>query len=1066
MPLNPDIRKVMVIGSGPIVIGQAAEFDYAGSQACRAIRELGLQVVLVNSNPATIMTDPAVADRVYIEPLTADSLEKILRLERPDGILPTLGGQTGLNLAVELHESGILEEVGTRILGTPIEAIRKAEDRELFRDAMTSIGQPVIESRPVSSVDQAVRYADLVGLPLVVRPAFTLGGSGGGIARSRAELESIVSRGLSLSPIRQVLLERTVAGWKEIEYEVVRDAAGNCVTVCNMENVDPMGIHTGDSIVVAPSQTLSDRDYQMLRNAALSTVDALGIEGGCNIQFALHPESDRYYVIEVNPRLSRSSALASKASGYPIAKVATKIALGLRLDEIVNPVTGNTFACFEPALDYVVVKIPRWPFDKFPSADRTLGTQMKATGEVMAIDRTFEGALIKALRSLENGPGTLLSSSGRDLTVEELKSRLATPTDERLFAVAEAFRRGWHVEEVHELTGIDRFFLRKIASLVEIESGLSSARDAHGALPLLLRARKAQYTTAAIARLSGLSEEDIAESLENAAPSYKMVDTCAGEFEACTPYYYSTYSGDDEAPRLGDNSVVVVGSGPIRIGQGIEFDYCCVHAALALRKEGFRTIMINNNPETVSTDFDVSDRLYFEPVSIEDVMNVVRKELPIGVMIQFGGQTAINLAAGLAARGVPILGTQAEGIDLAEDRERFDRLLAELDIPRPPGGTAYSVEEGERIARDLGFPVLVRPSYVLAGRAMEIMRSLDDLRRYLGSAVRVTPDHPVLIDRYVEGREVEVDAICDGVETLICGVMEHVEQAGVHSGDSIAVYPPVSLSEVDRSLILEYTSRICGALRAKGLVNIQFVIDDSGNGIPSSRRILVIEANPRASRTVPFLSKATGVPLVDLAVGVSLGRSLRGLGFEPGVLPEPRRYAVKAPVFSFGKMAGLETSLGPEMKSTGEVMGIGHTPGEAMAKALAAAGVRIQKKGLVLMSVADRDKPAASELARGFLSLGYELVATPRTAERLRADGLPAASVPVDSAEPSALGLVASGRVSFAVVTPNVGKDPTRAGFVLRRALADYGIPTVTSIATAAAVLMGLKEREITPRPL
>ncbi len=1054
MPAQADIQKVLVIGSGPIVIGQAAEFDYAGSQACRALREVGKRVVLVNSNPATIMTDPSVADVVYLEPLNVETLQGIIARERPDGLLPTLGGQTGLNLAVDLHDHGILERYGLRLLGTPIEAIRNAEDRMLFRDAMKAAGQPVIKSEPVTSPAEAVEFARTHSLPVVVRPAFTLGGSGGGIARNEGELKEIVSRGLSLSPIRQVLLERTVEGWKEIEYEVLRDHQGSRITVCSMENLDPMGIHTGDSIVVAPTQTLTDSEFQMLRGAALDIIDYLKIEGGCNIQFALDPRSDRYYVIEVNPRLSRSSALASKATGYPIAKVAAKIAVGMNLEEIRNPVTGATSAFFEPALDYVVVKVPQWPFDKFPSADRSLGTQMKATGEAMAIDKGFEGALMKALRSLGSGGLSIRPAACSGLTDAEIRRGLKIATPERLFLVSEALARGVSPDEIAAITGIDPFFIRKIARLVRIDAEL---RSRSGSPRVPLEAKQAGFSDRAIARATGKTEPEVrrlrtrpGDGRGALLPSYRMVDTCAGEFEARTPYYYSIYGGEDEVTRLGDRTALVIGSGPIRIGQGIEFDYCCVRAALALRNAGYGTIMINNNPETVSTDFDVSDRLYFEPVTFEDVMNIVAREQPLGVLVQFGGQTAINLAGPLAREGVPILGTQAAGINLAEDRKEFDSLLARLGIPRPEGGTASSIEDGVAVARQIGYPVLVRPSYVIAGRAMEIVYDEEQLITYLESAIRVTGEHPVLIDRYVKGREAEVDAVCDGTETLVCGIMEHIEQAGIHSGDSIAAYPPVSLTAPQRDLIVEHTSRIAASLGCRGLINVQFVLDGSS--------VLVIEANPRASRTIPFMSKSTGLPVVDVAVGASLGRTIREMGYSPGLYPAPRHYSIKAPVFSFGKLKGVETSLGPEMKSTGEVMGISHTYADAMSKALSAAGFDLNRKGSILMSIADRDKPDATGLATGFASLGYGIIATDHTAEWLSGIGIPIQrldkAVMRGGSDLKRLGM---GDVSMAIVTASHGKDPSRWGFSLRRALSEFGIPTVTALSTGYALLAASK---------
>ncbi len=914
MPLRTDIKKVMVIGSGPIVIGQAAEFDYAGTQACRALKEDGMEVVLVNSNPATIMTDANMADRVYIEPLNPDFVSQVIRKEKPDGLLPTLGGQVGLNIALKLAESGVLEEQGVKLLGTSLDAIKRAEDRELFKDMMQSIGEPIPESVIVATVDEAVDFAREIGYPVIVRPAYTLGGTGGGIAEDEKELRAITTRGLKHSIISQALIERSVAGWKEIEYEVMRDGADNCITVCNMENLDPIGVHTGDSIVVAPSQTLSDKEYQMLRTASLKIIRSLNIAGGCNVQFALDPESFKYYVIEVNPRVSRSSALASKATGYPIAKVAAKIAIGYTLDEIKNAVTGKTYACFEPTLDYVVVKYPRWPFDKFTQADRTLGTQMKATGEVMAIDRSFEAALMKSIRSLEAGIKGLYLPDAGSVTDEKLTELMSRPDDRRLLAVAEGIRRGVSLKDIYDITKMDLFFLEKIKNVVEFEGEFTRAaalgvqnidRD------LMTTAKKMGLSDAILASLAGIGEGEIRDLRESMGvlPSYKIVDTCAAEFEAATPYYYSCYDTEDEAPYTPARKVAVLGSGPIRIGQGIEFDYCSVHSVWALRQQGLEAIIVNNNPETVSTDFDTADRLYFEPLVPEDVLNILKKEKPEGVIVQFGGQTAINLARPLQDAGINILGTSVEDIDRAEDRERFDQLLIELGIPKPPGRTAFSVDEALKIAGEIGFPVLVRPSYVLGGRAMEIVYNNDELLNYMETAVKVTPEHPVLVDKYLFGKELEVDAIADGETVLIPGIMEHIERAGVHSGDSIAVYPPRSISAPDRGKMVDYTTKLALALNVRGLINIQYV--QHGN------EIYVLEVNPRSSRTVPYLSKITGVPMVNLATRVIMGDKLKDLGYQGGLYPESEFVGVKAPVFSFSKLSQVDVTLGPEMKSTG-----------------------------------------------------------------------------------------------------------------------------------------------------
>ena len=1045
MPKKTHIKKVMVIGSGPIVIGQAAEFDYAGTQACRALKEEGIKVVLVNSNPATIMTDQAVADRVYIEPLTVDFLSEIIRKERPDGLLATLGGQVGLNLAVKLAESGVLDEYNVELLGTPLIAIKKAEDRELFKSTMQEISQPVPESAIVETLEAGREFARITGYPLIVRPAYTLGGTGGGIVASEAELDEVLNRGLKASLINQALIERSVAGWKEIEYEVMRDAADNCITVCNMENVDPVGVHTGDSIVVAPSQTMTDREYQMLRGASLKIIRALGIEGGCNVQYALDPDSSRYYVIEVNPRVSRSSALASKATGYPIAKLAAKIALGYRLDEIQNAVTKMTTACFEPALDYVVVKFPRWPFDKFAIADRTLGTQMKATGEVMSIARSFEAALLKAIRSLEIDLYHLDLPGLHTLNLPELLEKVTETNDERLFVIAEAFRRGASIDQIFSVTKIDRFFLHKIAHIVTMEKRLSEEQLTSD---LLFTAKQCGFTDQAIADYSRSSLACVEAKRKGyeIKPCYKIVDTCAAEFEAVTPYYYSVYAQEDEVKTTNNKKILVLGSGPIRIGQGIEFDYCSVHSVMALRESGIESIIINNNPETVSTDFDTADRLYFEPLTVEDVMHVIDKEKPDGVIVQFGGQTAINLAAPLAARGVTVAGTSVEDIDRAENREKFDELLTALNIPRPAGVSVVNAAEALVGANSIGYPVVVRPSYVLGGRAMEIVYSDAELSEYISQAVKASADHPVLIDRYMQGIEVEVDAISDGVSVLIPGIMEHIERAGVHSGDSIAVYPPMTLDQAEIDTICDYTTRLALGLNIKGLINIQYVIVDN--------TVYVIEVNPRSSRTVPFLSKVTNVPMVAMATDIAMGKSLSAFDLGSGLVPFKPYTAVKAPVFSFAKMQQVETSLGPEMKSTGEVMGIDYHKARALYKALVASGLSVPDQGTILFTVADKDKPECGELAAGFAALGYNIAATKGTASYLANLGLNVETVPkVSDGGLSIVDLIRQGRIQIVVNTLTRGKEPVRDGFKIRRTAVEHGIPCLTSIDTAKQVL-------------
>jgi carbamoyl-phosphate synthase large subunit len=1053
MPLNKAIKKVMVIGSGPIIIGQAAEFDYAGTQACRSLREEGVEVVLVNSNPATIMTDTNMADRVYIEPLTLDFVARVIRQEKPDGLLPTLGGQVGLNLALQLAQSGVLEKEGVKLLGTSVEAIKKAEDREMFKDMMETIGEPIPESTIVSSLEEAEAFAAEIGLPLIVRPAYTLGGTGGGIAYTLEDLRATCARGLKHSMISQALVERCVVGWKEIEYEVMRDSADNCITVCNMENIDPMGIHTGDSIVVAPSQTLSDKEYQLLRTASLKIIRALGIEGGCNVQFALNPVSFQYYVIEVNPRVSRSSALASKATGYPIAKVAAKIAMGLTLDEIRNAVTGKTYACFEPSLDYLVLKYPRWPFDKFAGGDRALGTQMKATGEIMAINRTFEGALLKAIRSLEIGLDHLALSGVEKLSVGELTAKLARADDERLFLVAEAMRRGMKCEQIHEITKIDVFFLDKVRNIIKLEKEIIDAAAGGPAPGLIEKAKIMGFSDNYLAGLTGLKEDEIRSiRIENGInPTFKMVDTCAAEFEAATPYYYSSYDREDEGYSASGRKVLVLGSGPIRIGQGIEFDYCSVHSVWALREEGYEAIIINNNPETVSTDFDTADRLYFEPLVIENVLDILDREKPEGVIVQFGGQTAINLAKPLARAGIKILGTAVDDIDRAEDRERFDQLLTRLDIPKPPGRTAFSVEDAVTIASEIGYPALVRPSYVLGGRAMEIVYNHDELLNYMATAVKVTPEYPVLVDKYLLGKELEVDAISDGSDVLIPGIMEHIERAGVHSGDSTAVYPPQTLSREIKDLVVEYTMRLARALNVRGVINIQYVLHKG--------QVYVLEVNPRSSRTVPYLSKITGIPMINIATRIIIGRTLREMGYESGLHPESGFVGVKAPVFSFAKLLQVDITLGPEMKSTGEVMGVDRDFKVALYKALVAAGSMFTQKGTVLATIADRDKEEAVPLFKKLAELGYELCATSGTAAALREAGLEVRTVKkVREGSPHIVDLIRANKISLVVNTLTKGKEPERDGFQIRRAAVEYGVPCLTSLDTARAILDVLAE--------
>ena len=1027
------------------MIGQAAEFDYAGTQACRALKEEGMEVVLVNSNPATIMTDANIADRVYVEPLLPEYLEEIIAKERPDGLLATLGGQVGLNLAVKLSERGTLEKYNVELLGTSLEAIKKAEDRELFKQTMQEINQPIPVSDIVETVEAAREFARKVGYPLIIRPAYTLGGTGGGIVNSEEELDEVVNRGLTHSMISQVLIERSVAGWKEVEYEVIRDAANNCIVVCNMENIDPVGVHTGDSIVVAPSQTLTDHEYQMLRSASLSIIRKLGVEGGCNVQFALDTKSTDYIVIEVNPRVSRSSALASKATGYPIAKVATKIAIGYRLDEIQNTVTGKTKACFEPAIDYVVLKFPRWPFDKFVGADRELSTQMKATGEVMAIDRTFEAALLKAVRSLEIKAHRLQLPAIAALTDELVLERLSRTDDERLFVVAEALRRGIDPAEISRITTIDPFFIDKIQRIVAMELRVVN----EPMTPQLMRAAKrCGLADRTIAELTLTPESEVRSRRKrwNIIPCYKMVDTCAAEFEAVTPYYYSTYAQEDEVQVTNRRKVLVLGSGPIRIGQGIEFDYCSVHSVWALREMGIESIIINNNPETVSTDFDTSDRLYFEPLTMEDVMNVIEKEMPEGVIVQFGGQTAINLAGPLSRAGVQIMGSSLESIDTAEDREKFDAFLESLYIPRPKGASVTDAGAAIAAANRIGYPVVVRPSYVLGGRAMEIVYNEGDLRYYLTHAVQASPDRPVLVDRYMQGTEVEVDAVSDGNDVLIPGIMEHIERAGVHSGDSIAVYPPITLSEEIRNTVVDYTVRMARALKVKGIINVQYVVHEN--------KLYVIEVNPRSSRTVPFLSKVTKVPMINLATRAAMGQSLASLGYSTGLLDPVDYTAVKAPVFSFAKITQVDIALGPEMKSTGEVIGIDYHFERALYKAIIASGIQIPDEGAILLTIADKDKQEALEIARGYAELGYPLVATEGTAKMFSDAGLKVESVrKVSEGSPHILDLIKSGVIRMVISTLTTGKLPEADGFKIRRSTVEHAIPCLTSLDTAKAVL-------------
>lgn len=1052
MPKLEEIKKVLVIGSGPIVIGQAAEFDYAGTQACKSLKEEGLEVVLVNSNPATIMTDRHMADKVYIDPLNVDFLTKIIAEEKPDGLLPTLGGQTGLNLAVELAEQGILKKFGVKLLGTSLEAIKKAEDREMFKETMQKIGQPIPESAIVSTWEEARDFVEDIGFPVIVRPAYTLGGTGGGLADTMEELDEILSRAFKNSLIGQALIERSVAGWKEIEYEVMRDSNDNCIIVCNMENIDPVGVHTGDSIVVAPSQTLTDKEYQMLRTSSIEIIRALKIAGGCNVQYALDTKSMRYYVIEVNPRVSRSSALASKATGYPIAKIAAKIAVGYTLDELQNPVTGQTSACFEPALDYVVTKIPRWPFDKFSYADRTLGTQMKATGEVMSIGRTLEESLLKAVRSLEIGIMGLSFKGLTDYSDELVTEKLQKCDDERLYVVAEALRRGMAIEQIQKWTGIDMFFLEKFKNITDLELVIKeNSLD----IDILAQAKKMGFCDLYLAEITGLPEEEIRRMRydNQIKPVYKIVDTCAAEFEASTPYYYSSYEAEDEVAVTPEKKVLVIGSGPIRISQGIEFDYCSVHSVWSLKEEGYESIIVNNNPETVSTDFDTSDKLYFEPLTLEDLLHIIEKEKPEGVIVQFGGQTSINLAWPLVKAGVKVLGTAVEDIDRAEDRERFDELLEELGIERPRGGMATSYEEAKKVAAEIEYPVLVRPSYVLGGRAMEIIYNEKELKSYMEEAVLVSPDRPILVDKYLEGKEIEVDAISDGKDILIPGITEHIERAGVHSGDSMAIYPTQRIDDEILNKVINYTEKLARGLKIKGIFNIQYV--------QYKHHLYVIEVNPRASRTVPYLSKVTGVPMVALATKIMLGKTLQELGYTNGLWPFQGFVAIKAPVFSFEKLLNVDISLGPEMKSTGEVLGYDKDYKKALYKAMIGSGLDIPRpeECSILATIAERNKEEALPILKGFADLGFHFYATKGTAAYLQQAGIDVTAVNKISEEPpTVIDVIRSGKINLVINTLTKGKISEKDGFKIRRMTVEHDIPCLTSLDTAREFLRMLQE--------
>lgn len=1051
MPRNNDIKKVLVIGSGPIVIGQAAEFDYAGTQACRSLKEEGIEVCLVNSNPATIMTDKQIADQVYIEPLTLESLKEIIIKEKPDSILPTLGGQAGLNLGMELAECGFLDEQGVKLIGTTAETIFKAEDRQAFKDTMEKIGEPIAASQVVKNIEDGIAFTNKIGYPVVLRPAFTLGGSGGGIAHDEQELIDILSNGLRLSRVGEVLVERCIAGWKEIEYEVMRDANGNCITVCNMENIDPVGVHTGDSIVVAPSQTLGDKEYQMLRTSALNIINELQITGGCNVQYALNPDSFEYCVIEVNPRVSRSSALASKATGYPIAKVTAKIALGYHLDEIKNAITQKTYASFEPMLDYCVVKIPRLPFDKFLTAKRTLTTQMKATGEVMSICNNFEGALMKAIRSLEQHVDSLMSYDFTGLTDDELEKQLAVVDDRRIWVIAEALRRGVKYEHIHEITKIDLWFIDKISILVEMENRLKTEELT---VDLLKEAKRIEFPDNVISQLTDIDEADIKKMRydNGIVAAYKMVDTCAAEFEAETPYYYSVFGSENEAAETNpQKKVLVLGSGPIRIGQGVEFDYCSVHCTWSFAKEGWETIIVNNNPETVSTDFDIADKLYFEPLTAEDVESIVNIEKPDGAVVQFGGQTAIKLTEALMKMGVKILGTKAEDVDAAEDRELFDEILQKTGIPRAAGGTVFTADEAKKVANEIGYPVLVRPSYVLGGQGMKIAWNDDEIEEFIGIINTITQDHPILVDKYLMGKEIEVDAICDGTDILIPGIMEHIERTGVHSGDSISVYPAHTISEKAKETLVEYTKRLAQALHVVGMINIQFIdMDDN---------IYVIEVNPRSSRTVPYISKVTGIPIVDLAARIIMGETIKGMGYTPGLAPTADYIAIKMPVFSFEKLRGAEISLGPEMKSTGECLGIDKTFNGALYKAFEGAGVELPKYKQMIMTVKDADKPEAVGVAKRFEKLGYKIYATRSTAKYLQEHGVNALRVNKISQEsPNVMDLILGHKIDLVIDTPTQGNgDKTRDGFLIRRNAIETGVYCITAMDTANALAHALE---------
>ena len=1054
MPKNPDIKKVLMIGSGPIIIGQAAEFDYAGTQACRSLKEEGIEVVLLNSNPATIMTDKDIADKVYIEPLTVEVVEQLILKEQPDSVLPTLGGQAGLNLAMELEERGFLKEHNVRLIGTTAETIKKAEDRQEFKDTMEKIGEPVAASKVVHTVPEGVEFTQTIGYPVVLRPAYTLGGSGGGIAHNYQELVEILENGLRLSRVGEVLVERCIAGWKEIEYEVMRDSAGNVITVCNMENIDPVGVHTGDSIVVAPSQTLGDKEYQMLRTSALNIISELKITGGCNVQFALNPDSFEYCVIEVNPRVSRSSALASKATGYPIAKVAAKIALGYTLDEIKNAITGKTYASFEPMLDYCVVKMPRLPFDKFISASRKLTTQMKATGEVMSIANNFEGGLMKAIRSLEQHVDCLLSYDFSDLDEDGLMRQLEVVDDRRIWVIAEALRRGISYETIHTITKIDVWFIDKLAILVEMEQALQTQPLT---VDLLKEAKRIEFPDNVIARLTGKPEAEIKKMRydNGIVAAYKMVDTCAAEFAAETPYYYSVFGSENEAVETsGKKKVLVLGSGPIRIGQGIEFDFCSVHCTWAFAKEGYETIIVNNNPETVSTDFDIADKLYFEPLTPEDVENIVNLEHPDGAVVQFGGQTAIKLTESLMKMGVPILGTSAENVDRAEDRELFDEVLEKCSIPRPSGHTVFTAEEAKKAAHELGYPVLVRPSYVLGGQGMQIAINDEDVDAFIGIINRIAQEHPILVDKYLVGKEIEVDAVCDGEDVLIPGIMEHIERAGIHSGDSISVYPAQSISAKIKRVIEDYTRKLAKELHVIGLINIQFIV--------SNDEVYVIEVNPRSSRTVPYISNVTGIPIVPLATKVILGHKIRELGYEPGLQPEADYFAIKMPVFSFEKIRGADISLGPEMKSTGECLGIAKTFDEALYKAFLGAGINLPKHKNMIITVKDSDKLDVIDIARRFEAIGYRIFSTRGTARALQEHGVHARMInKIEGESPNLMDLILGHEIDLVIDTPSQGVDHAKDGFLIRRNAIETGVNVLTALDTAQALITSLENNNI-----